>query len=132
MPSTGSQNGGTGSSMSDTGEAESGCTGQNGNSSGTNPDNQPSNREGGQVEQECHAIESVRENLEGYTNRERENAKRARKMYTMCIKPTVRNLKHLVNGNFIKNCPVTVEDINIAEKIYGPDIGTLKGKSVRR
>ena len=38
----------------------------------------------------------------------------------------------MINGNFIKNCPVTVDDINTAEKIYGPNIGTLKGKSVRR
>ena len=50
----------------------------------------------------------------------------------MCIKPTVRNLKHLISGNFVKNCPVTVEDITIAERIFGPDIATLKGKSVRR
>ena len=131
MLNTGSQNGGTGLSMSDTGDADSGRTGQGGNSLGTNPNDQPSNQDDGQVEQECHVIDSVRENLEGYTNRERENAKRAQEMYTMCIKPTVRNLKHLINGNFIKNCPVTIEDIN-TEKIYGPDIGTLKGKSVRR
>ena len=70
--------------------------------------------------------------MQGYTQREVENAKKAREFYTMCMKPTVRNLKHLVNGNFVKNCPVTINDINVAEKIFGPDIGTLKGKSVRQ
>ena len=34
--------------------------------------------------------------------------------------------------NTIKNNPVTVDDINIAEKVYGPDIGSLKGKTTRR
>ena len=28
-------------------------------------------------------------------------------------------------------CPVTVEDVNIMEKIFGPDVATLKGKTTR-
>ena len=27
---------------------------------------------------------------------------------------------------------MTVEDVNISEKIFGPDMGTLKGKTTRR
>jgi hypothetical protein len=34
--------------------------------------------------------------------------------------------------NVIQNCPVTVEDVNIADKIFGPDMSSLKGKSTRR
>jgi hypothetical protein len=34
--------------------------------------------------------------------------------------------------NVIKNCPVTVEAINIAEKRFRPDVSSLKGKSTRR
>ena len=30
------------------------------------------------------------------------------------------------------NCPVTAEDVDNAEKIYGPDIGTRKGKTTRK
>jgi hypothetical protein len=33
--------------------------------------------------------------------------------------------------NVIKNCPMTVEDIYIAENIFGPDVSTLKRKSTR-
>ena len=31
----------------------------------------------------------------------------------------------------IKNCPVTEEDITVAEKVFGKDTLTLKGKLVR-
>ena len=31
----------------------------------------------------------------------------------------------------IKNCPVSEEDIQIAEKVFGKDIAALKGKSTR-
>jgi len=34
--------------------------------------------------------------------------------------------------NFIENCPVTVKDTNITEKMFGLDVSSLKGKSVRR
>jgi hypothetical protein len=33
--------------------------------------------------------------------------------------------------NTFKNCPVTVADVDLAEKIFGPDLGTIKGKSTR-
>ena len=33
--------------------------------------------------------------------------------------------------NAIKNCPVTMEDIDLAEAIFGQDIGNIKGKTIR-
>jgi hypothetical protein len=35
----------------------------------------------------------------------------------------------IIQMNAIKNNPVTKEDVNIAEKIFGPDVATLKGKT---
>ena len=46
--------------------------------------------------------------------------------------PTVENFKNNLQQNIIKNCPVTVEDVTNAEKIFGKDIGSLKGKTTRK
>jgi hypothetical protein len=36
-----------------------------------------------------------------------------------------------VNNNSLPNCPVTANDFLATEKIFDPDIGSLKGKTVR-
>ena len=48
--------------------------------------------------------------------------------------PTVENFKALLCMNAIhcQNCPVTVEDVKIAERIFRPDMSSLKGKLMRR
>ena len=35
---------------------------------------------------------------------------------------------NLVRGNLLQNCPVILVDINIADKVFGTDIGSLKEK----
>ena len=45
--------------------------------------------------------------------------------------PNLANYKAIIKGNMIQNCPVTVDDIILAEKIYGKSIALLKGKSTR-
>ncbi len=77
-------------------------------------------------------ISTVAENRAGYTQRQYERAKEARRLYHIVGTPTVENFKSLLRMNVIKNCPVTTEDVNIAEKIFGKDISSLKGKSTRR
>ena len=77
-------------------------------------------------------VSTVKENRLGYTQRQFERAKRARALYHKTSCPSLEAFKHLIRQNIIQDCPVTVEDINIAERIFGPDVGTLKGKTTRR
>ena len=76
-------------------------------------------------------IASVEENKMGYTGHQFEQAKRARRLYHLVGAPTIENFKHRIRSNIIKDCPVTEKDVNIAEKIFGPDVGMLKGKTTR-
>jgi hypothetical protein len=78
-----------------------------------------------------HMISTLYENRKGYTEWQFINAKRARKLYHILGCPTVENYKHILRQKIIKNCPVTIEDVNIAEKIFGPDSGAMKGKTTR-
>ena len=77
-------------------------------------------------------VEMVAENRQGYTKRQYEKAKTARAMYHNVGPATVENFKHMIRSNMVKNCPVTVEDVTIAEKIFGPAMSSLKGKSTRQ
>ena len=67
----------------------------------------------------------------GYTQRQFDRAKVARKLYHNVETPTVENFKALLKANAIANCPVTTKDVTIAEKIFGPSMSSLKGKSTR-
>jgi hypothetical protein len=77
-------------------------------------------------------VSTVAKNRHGYRQRQFEHAKEARRLYHIIGTPTMTNFKSLLRMNVIQNCPVTVEDVNISEKIFGPDISSLKGKSMRR
>ena len=37
----------------------------------------------------------------------------------------------MIHSNKIKNCPVTVEDVATASKIWGKNVDALKGKTTR-
>jgi hypothetical protein len=79
----------------------------------------------------CTLIDTVAENRNNYTVCQYERAKVARNLYHKVGAPSVDNFKRLLRLNQIKNCPVLPEDVDIASKIFGPDMSTIKGKSKR-
>jgi hypothetical protein len=46
--------------------------------------------------------------------------------------PSKGDFKSMVSGNLIKNCPVMTADITNARAIIGPDLASIRGKTVRR
>ena len=76
-------------------------------------------------------LETVEDNSRHYTARQLSRAKAARALYHALGTPTINDYKAIIRMNAIKNCPITMEDIDIAETVYGPDIGSIKGKTVR-
>ena len=77
-------------------------------------------------------LSSVKENKKFVTLNQFERAKKAQELYHAIGTPSVQDLKAVLRMNLISNNPVTTEDIEMAERIFGPDIGSLKGKTVRR
>jgi hypothetical protein len=84
------------------------------------------------LKKESHLINTVKENRVGYTQRQFEQAKRARELSHIVGTPTIESFKTLIKMNAIKKCPVTAEDANNAKKIFGANMSSLKGKSTRR
>ena len=77
-------------------------------------------------------IDTVAENQKGYMQHQFEHTKAARKLYHNVGTPTIENFKALLKMNTIQNCPITIQDVMIAEKIFGPNMSRLKGKSTRQ
>jgi hypothetical protein len=82
-------------------------------------------------EESSFLVSTLAENRIGYTQRQFENAKRARGLYHRLGCPPMETFRQLIRGNLIGDSPVTIEDANIAERIFGPDVGVLKGRSTR-
>ena len=77
-------------------------------------------------------LQTVGGNKKGSSKRQYKRALVARKLYHMAGAPKFRNLKMMIRKNIIQNFLVTVEDIETAERIFGPDVSTLKARTTRQ
>jgi hypothetical protein len=77
-------------------------------------------------------VNTVDENKKKYTNAAYKQAALARKLQNVIGRPSARAFLNIVDKNLLKDCPIVREDVLAAEDIFGPNLGSLKGKTVRQ
>jgi hypothetical protein len=77
-------------------------------------------------------VNTVEGNKSNFSNADYSRAVLARQIQKTIGRPSNRTFIDIVEKNLLVNCPITRRDIDAAEQIFGPDIGSLKGKTVRR
>ena len=81
---------------------------------------------------DANLLAAVKENACFYTAQQLKDEKRARELYHILGAPSVPTFKSMLRMNVIKNCPMISDHIDIAEKRFGTDVATLKGKTTRK
>ncbi|KAG7356172.1 enoyl-CoA hydratase [Nitzschia inconspicua] len=76
-------------------------------------------------------INTVAECAEKYTPQELTRAKEARRLQNIIMRPGSRYFKDMAIQH-LHGCPITSRDVTIADNVYGPNLGSLKGKTTRR
>ena len=64
---------------------------------------------------EITLVQTVQENEEGYSQRQIQDAKKARDLYAKVGYPLARDFKNIISKNLILNCPVTASDVARAD-----------------
>ena len=76
-------------------------------------------------------LNTSEENFKFLSKRQQGKVKMARKLYHTMGTPAVDGLKAIIRMNIIRNNIVTTADVNLATKVFGLDIGSIKGKTTR-
>jgi len=83
-------------------------------------------------EEDALVINTVEDLRRNYTNKELKKIEEARRLYVIMGRPSKEDFqKMLTSGKMLDN-PVVMEDFFNAEKLYGTDLGVIKGKTVRK
>eukprot|EP00536_Pseudo-nitzschia_multiseries_P002667 jgi/Psemu1/5973/gm1.5973_g len=78
------------------------------------------------------AITSVEGKKKLYSDLDVRWATKAQKLQDAMGFPSIKDYLKMINNNLLLNCPVTRQDIKIAEDIFGPNTSVVKGKAVRQ
>ena len=76
-------------------------------------------------------MKTVQGNYEGYTKGKVLKAKEVRRAQGMMVNPSKEDYKTMVSNNLIPECPITSMDITNTRAIFGPDLPSIRGKTVR-
>ena len=77
-------------------------------------------------------VTTVADNAYSVSNANYAQAVLARKIQKIIGRPTTCSFIHFLDNNLVPNCPVNRKDVLRVEQIFGPYVGSLKGKTVRR
>ena len=77
-------------------------------------------------------VTTVADNTSNYNPADYSHALLAHKTQQIIWRPSIQDYIRYVENNLIPNCPVSRRDIVAAEHIFGPDVGSLKGKTTRK
>jgi hypothetical protein len=76
-------------------------------------------------------VNTIANKKEMFTKREIQGADQAVSLEAKLACPSKKALKWVFQSDQIKNYPVTVQDVEVADEIYGKNMAALKGKTVR-
>jgi hypothetical protein len=77
-------------------------------------------------------VNTVQSNKEKYSHLDYLRAKEACELMCKIGRPSLKQFLTILDRNLLPNCPVTRRDAILAENIFGSDLGSLKGKTVRK
>jgi len=77
-------------------------------------------------------VSTVSQNKEVFNQRDLKRANDTLALYRKCGRPSARDFAHILRNNPIRDCPFTVDNWRWALFLYGPDIATIKGRTIRR
>ena len=83
-------------------------------------------------QQHVFTVNTVKVNKKNFTNNDYLQAVRARELQVTVGCSSDKDFIKILKTSSLPNCPVTPRDVVIANKLFGPDIGALKGKTTRR
>ena len=83
------------------------------------------------VQESAFLINTVENKRLNYSNRDYSQAVLAQNLQQTIGHPSLKSFLKIIDNNLLKNCSITRRDIMIAKDIFGPDVGDLKGKTVR-
>jgi hypothetical protein len=77
-------------------------------------------------------VNTVTDNQYKYSKKSYSQAVLARKLQRIIGRPSTQEYIKILSSNLLPNRPVTPGDVITTNNIFGPDIGSLKGKTVRK
>ena len=78
------------------------------------------------------SVNTVKDNKKIFTNNNYLWAVRAWELQVMVGCPSDKDFIRILKTSIVPNCPVTQHAVLIANKLFGPDVGSSKGKTTRR